>query len=629
VSVQELVEHGFADHARRYAGLGWAVIRADGKKAKGTAWQQTAPGEPSAVAGQWSVWEGRYNLGVVCGPSRVAVIDVDVEGDAVAAFKQLLGVDELPATPIVRTGAGGLHVYYADPGGLQKAVRDGFELRVGGHMCLAPPSRHPETGLPYRWLIGHEPWKVTLAPLPVRLREYFAHVGRNGDGAAPPVGDVIPIGAIDVTLTSLAGSMRRRGMSEGAIFAALVAELPRCEPGHTHTEDDCRRIARSIARKAPAEVSRPDRDAVGTRSASSPSEKAVLATASPRPDVIGTRDGTRHSDGIVSFDLEFDEASVFAAEDEAGAAAILGDDDNVVIGENSDVMVYGEGGAGKTTLANDLAVHLAAGDGWLGVPVAGPVRVGIVENEGPRPLFRKKLQRKLDAWHGSQLEGRLLMLRSPWGKVTLADEEVRAALAAQIAAHQLDVVIIGPITRSGMNEAGTLQHVADYCGLIADVRERADRRVTFILIHHENRAGQVSGAWEGAVDTLVQVTGQGNGQTRMDVKKARWGGEYHKRTFQLAWADGESFDVIEGEERDDNAVADEVLAFVLENPGTGWNKISERITGKGDRLRAIRDNLLAGGRLINRGSPTRMQLWHADDPALPVDQAALVEDIGS
>jgi hypothetical protein len=264
---------------------------------------------------------------------------------------------------------------------------------------------------------------------------------------------------------------------------------------------------------------------------------------------------------------------------------------------------------------------MAAADSWLGSPVGRPLRVGLVENEGPRPLFRRKLRRKLRAWKGSPIEGRLLMLKSPWGKVSLDVPAVREALAAQISALELDVVIIGPITRSGMNEAGTLQQVRDYCRLLGEVREHAGRRVTFILIHHENRGGQVSGAWEGAVDTLFHVQAQGNGQTRLYVQKARWSPEHHKQKLQLAWAEGESFELIEEEERDDNAVADEILAYVLEHGGTRWTEIAEAIAGKSGRLRAIRDNLLEGGRLVNLGSEARMKLWHADDPALPGDAA--------
>ena len=40
--------------------------------------------------------------------------------------------------------------------------------------------------------------------------------------------------------------------------------------------------------------------------------------------------------------------------------------------EDGDVMIYGDGGASKTTLTIDLGCHLAAGDDWLGIPVPKP-----------------------------------------------------------------------------------------------------------------------------------------------------------------------------------------------------------------------------------------------------------------
>jgi len=352
------------------------------------------------------------------------------------------------------------------------------------------------------------------------------------------------------------------------------------------------------------------------------------AIASPRPDVVGTRDGTQSlSPALVSSELRFVSAEAFVGVDEPGAAALVGDDDNVLVPEGGDVMFYGDGGAGKTTLMLDLALHLAAGDDWLGIRVGRPVRVAIIENEGPRPLFRAKLRRKLRSWAGSPLNGRLLQLEEPWSKVSLAYPAVRVKLAAKIAEHELDAILLGPVTASGMNEAGTLQQVRDYADLIGEVRIASRRRVTFLLAHHENRGGQVSGAWEGAVDTLFHVQAQGNGQTRLFVQKARWSPEHHKQKMQLAWAAGEGFEVIEGEDRDDNLVADEILAFVREHGGGGWNKVDAAIAGKGDRLRTIRDSLLEGGRLVNRGSEKRMKLWHADDPALPTDDDGSLADL--
>ena len=140
-------------------------------------------------------------------------------------------------------------------------------------------------------------------------------------------------------------------------------------------------------------------------------------------------------------------------------------------------------------------------------------------------------------------------------------------------------MIIGPLTRSGMDEAGTLQEVRDFMALVADVRERAGRRVAFMLVHHENKGGQVSGAWEGAGDTLLHVTGQGHGRTRLYFQKARWSSAHHATALEPAWADGEGFAVDDSPELDDDTLAEQILAFIGENPGTGWAKVEKATPG--------------------------------------------------
>ncbi len=231
----------------------------------------------------------------------------------------------------------------------------------------------------------------------------------------------------------------------------------------------------------------------------------------------------------------------FAAVEEKGAAPIIGDADRVTIPEGGDAMVYGDGGAGKTTLTIDLACHLGAGVDWIEIPVPQPRRVLLVESEGPRPLFRKKLARKLDAWRGPALAGRVMVFEHPWAQLTFAAEEWRSTLAQIVKEHEIDVLIAGPLTRLGMDVAGTLQEVRGFMDLVADVRRQSERALTVILVHHENKGGAVSGAWEGAGDTLLHVQAAGNGHTVVYVQKARWDSERHGKTLHLAWADGDGF----------------------------------------------------------------------------------------
>jgi hypothetical protein len=71
---------------------------------------------------------------------------------------------------------------------------------------------------------------------------------RPAHRSAAPIGAVIPYGVQHHVLVSLAGSMRRRGMSPQAIEAALwITNLQSCEkPGPA---ENIRRIAESIGRK--------------------------------------------------------------------------------------------------------------------------------------------------------------------------------------------------------------------------------------------------------------------------------------------------------------------------------------------------------------------------------------------
>ena len=309
----------------------------------------------------------------------------------------------------------------------------------------------------------------------------------------------------------------------------------------------------------------------------------------------------------------------FVSVDEKGVDALLGDSGSVVVPEGGDVMVYGDGGAGKTTLTIDLAFHLAAGDDWCGISVARPIRAALVENEGPRPLFRAKLRRKSDSWAGSGLGDRLHVLETPWGLFSFADESHRAWLAAAVDELDLDLVILGPLTRIGMNDAGTLQETRDFSGLLADVRARANRPITFVLIHHENKGGQVSGAWEGAGDTLLHVQAQGHGRTRLVFQKARWASDWHGKSLQLLWAEGEGFTVTDTPQRTAGTIADEILGAVRAQGGQSWNTYADVVRGNAVKTREIRDQLLDAGQLVDANEGRRgMLLWDSQDPLCPL-----------
>lgn len=281
-------------------------------------------------------------------------------------------------------------------------------------------------------------------------------------------------------------------------------------------------------------------------------------------------------------------AEEFAAVSEPGAEPIIGTPNDVLIPRGGDAMVYGAGGAGKTTLTYDLCFHLAAPRDWLGFPIRHAVRVLTVENEGPRPLLRQKVARKLDAWPGPSPEGRLAFLEAPWAQFTFASGGWRAKLAATIRERGIDVLIAGPLTRVGMDSAGTLQEVAAFMQLIEHVRARCERLLTVILVHHESKGGGVSGAWEGASDTLLRVEARGNGFTTVHVEKARWSTSAHKTTLQLAWTDGEGFRLKEGLNLPERNLLAEIEALLSDS---GCRTLDEIRQGVGAGKDSVRDML--------------------------------------
>jgi len=363
----------------------------------------------------------------------------------------------------------------------------------------------------------------------------------------------------------------------------------------------------------PSRQVRPASDALGTHPASDPEDGVKGAGASRVPYVVGTqgRDApSSPSDVSVSeVRLEVEDADAFAAVDEASAEPLLGDDDNTILAAGGSAVYYGDGGAGKTTLGLDRACHLAAGDDWLGLPVPNPVRVLWIENEGPRGKFRQKVRAKLAAWDGSPLEKRLHVLSAPWARFTFANTQMRVELVALLASREIDVVIAGPVSRLGAEGGGTPQEIQAFVDLLELVRADLGRPLAYELIHHENKQGAVSGAWEGATDTLAHVQARGNGHTAVVWRKTRWAPQLHGRTWKLNWQPGERFVLDDEPETTDEDIAEKLLGLVREAPGQSWNSYDGLLQGQATRKRVIRDGLLESGALVNAGTEKAMKLY--------------------
>jgi len=244
------------DVAIQYMKRGWPVFPVKGK----------VPLTPRGVldattdANLALVWsEATTGVGLATGvPSGVFVVDIDGE-DARDAFHALAAREAggLKPTVTARTKRG-FHLFYRMPD--EDDVRNSaskilphVDVRGTGGYVVLPGSSHPSGGK-YEWLPGASPEDLEVATAPGWLmRRMAAKSSSNRMAATMP--EAVIEGQRNETLTSLAGSMRRRGMSEDAILAALSTENElRCSP--PLSEDEVSQIAASVARYAPADVAK-------------------------------------------------------------------------------------------------------------------------------------------------------------------------------------------------------------------------------------------------------------------------------------------------------------------------------------------------------------------------------------
>jgi hypothetical protein len=92
---------------------------------------------------------------------------------------------------------------------------------------------------------------------------------------------------------------------------------------------------------------------------------------------------------------------------------LIGTSDETLLPADGMLLMYGDGGAGKTSLSIDALAHVAAGADWLGQPIPKAARCLLIENEGPRGPFRRRLKQKVRQWTGTPFIDNVHVLEEP------------------------------------------------------------------------------------------------------------------------------------------------------------------------------------------------------------------------
>lgn len=562
-----LDEYGYFYGDEHFAIAFTAGIAGDkAKRVTTAAWDKTPPlAGGDFGAGLLSQRGLQRNPVVVLRPSNLIVLECDSEPDLVAI--QAL---ELPITLTVRSSERyKRHFYFRPAPELEALPYVAFRFESGkltadsGRYFLCPPALHP-SGHTYAFLPDLGPGDVDIAELPERTYRDLAQQAREEDRSQR---DRI---AIDPEAKIRAGNrrdmlfrygcmLRRWGLQKPEILAACIEfNERRCDPP----------IERHLVEVQVDGAMKYDAGAELTAVAE-PSTLRIV----PLTDFISVEDDV--------------------------VEPLIGSADETLLPVNGMLLMYGDGGAGKTTLSVDALAHVASATSWLGLPIPNAVKVVLIENEGPRGPFRQRLAKKVATWAGGAFAPNVSVLEEPWSQFTLGDATYRTELAQEIERLQADLVIIGPLASIGARGGGTPDEISEFDKLIRDLRSQCSRPFALWIVHHENKAGDVSGAWERLPDSLVHVQAQGNGRTRVFWRKVRWSSALHQTSSNLIWGDDYSFEI---EQKPVVDVQGEI-AGVLSNGE--WHlvpDIARTLQFKDERVRnALRD--MERARIVERISP--------------------------
>lgn len=284
--------------------------------------------EIEKIKEMWGGWPDA-NIGLATGTnSGIFFLDVDPRHGGDESLEELeRKYCPLPKTIESLTGGGGRHIGFVCNGHKIRSsagkLGPGLDVRGEGGYVVLPPSIHI-SGQSYQWEVSGRPNEVEIADPPKWLLEVLKD--RQANSPTPPDGK-IPAGGRNSVLASLAGTMRRKGMSEASILAALQQENRlRCEP--PLPEDEVAGIAKSVARYEPSAASalRFEKPSESKISLKFTSLKDLLAE--PREETTWLVEGLLPSGGL----------SLFVAKPKVG----------------------------KSTLARQLALAVSRGEDFLG-----------------------------------------------------------------------------------------------------------------------------------------------------------------------------------------------------------------------------------------------------------------------
>ena len=466
--------------ALTYASWGWHVLPVlPNAKAPASPHGIKDATTDQAQITRWWTQNPNFNVGIAAGScSQLIVFDIDPRNggeDSWAAWANEHGPLDHGAMQI--TAGGGAHFlaqYHSDVRSCK--LTDGVDLLSDGRYFLVYPSTID--GRSYQWEASSDVFEG-VAPAPLPPSWLAAYQAKRAPGARQVSSSgVLAQGARNSGLTALAGAMRRHGMTEAEILAALaIANETRCEIPLPSSEVS--QIVRSVSRYEP-EADVAANAALGTDAA-----EAILSAARAQSQAYFFTRATAYLD------------------QPAPLRWLV----RHWIPADGLCMVYGESGSGKTFITLDIACHVAAGLDWHG----HKTRSGVVAYLAGEGNFG--MRQRVASWcqHHSveQLDQLLISNKAIDLDSPSAAAQIINAIR-ELTHHDISLIVVDTVNNhmaGDENSARDTRTMLSACQIVARALSS-----TVCLNHHTGHAvesktrARGSSAWRASLDASILVS---------------------------------------------------------------------------------------------------------------------------
>ena len=227
----------------------YQIFPCSGKMPLLTNWPEMATSDMDMVECWWEK-HPNANIGISC--SNLLVIDIDCKKENGFDWYKTLTEEQvmsLSGAMQVTTPSGGMHLYFRCPENNAKntvgTIFPGLDTRAQGGYVMAPGNKG--------YVMDEEPKALSeLEEIPDWFIKVI-HKAKKSKATNEDMG-IISSGNRNAALTSMAGTMRRIGMSLNEIYASLaVVNDERCEK--KLTDKEVLNIAKSVAKYEPDQIS--------------------------------------------------------------------------------------------------------------------------------------------------------------------------------------------------------------------------------------------------------------------------------------------------------------------------------------------------------------------------------------